>query len=85
MDKNEFIKYLNDIISKCEPINYEDWNRSWQFKKDVDLDSIDMVVSSKNNQITTISFIASITEKLCDSRLGFQLEDGIIKGVGWYE
>lgn len=44
----------------------------------------DLVFNDDDSGISTLSIIATITDCLCDERLGFMIEDdGLITGVCW--
>jgi hypothetical protein len=83
MDK--LIDLINDVIKNCEPIEYKDWNRKWKFKDGTDLSKFDIIVN-KDDEVSTLSLISTITELLCGKHLAFSVDEhGIIDGVKWYE
>lgn len=84
--KDEVVKVLNKMLELCEPITYDEFNIIIKAKNIGDLidyeeEYPEVGISSKG--ISTLSIIATITDILCDERLGFifNIDTGIIEGV----
>lgn len=82
LDKKQFLlDTLNAMIESCEPIYYDDFNKSYKQIDDK------LVAYEKTNTkagikyigdtfgISTLSLIATITDCLIDDRLAFVIED----------
>jgi len=94
MKKQELIATLNTMLTLCEPIKYDDFNKVMKAKdvkklRDVETRNQKIGIANfdkENEGISTLSIIATITDVLCDERLTFVIDQdtNVIKRVKWY-
>jgi len=89
----EVLKVVNKMISCCELIKYEDFNRAMKQKDNMleeaeqEDDRIGVSQLGSNLGISTLSIIATITAIAFDGkRLAFIVDDaGFLTGAKWWE
>jgi len=91
--KQQLIEQLNGMIERCEPINYDEFNKTVRSKNIEELRAYEKKnpkvglarYGTTREGISFLSMIATITDILTDDRLAFYVEkDRIIMGVVWY-
>ena len=96
--KDKLIKIVNDMISECQPIKYQEFNKFLPAKNAEELIKLEKIenkigITTLQNKddanqtwgITTLSVIATITDVLVDDRLCFEIDkDDNIVSVKWY-
>lgn len=95
--KDEIIDIFNKIIEACEPIKYEDFNKTIRGKpgkleeieKQDDRIGIRLMNYDDPDEgygISTLSLFATLTDICLTERLAFTVDDdGYIIGVQWYQ
>lgn len=87
--ENKLIDALNKMLSACDPIVYEDFNKTIKANDNEKLGNLEkeipeigIVEVGESFGITTLSLIATITDLLVGKRLGFVIDvDGEGKHV----
>ena len=96
-NSDKLLDILNTVISLVEPITYKDFNRNLKCLNDetkIKLRELEtkhnelglVGYDTKDEGISTLSLIATITDILCSKRLAFKInnETNIIEGFCWY-
>jgi hypothetical protein len=91
------LEIINNMISACKPMKYENFNVLLIGKEDgslkkleteenmVGIRPIDFNDESKGYCTSTLALIATLTDVLIGKRLSFVVDDnGYITGVEWY-
>lgn len=90
----KLVNVLNEMISNCEIIKYDEFNKVFKVKNKEQLRKLESEVpevgickyDTEDEEISTLSIIATITDILVGKRLAFSLEeDGTLSKVEWYK
>lgn len=81
--EDKLIEVINNMLKLCEPIKYEDFNRIVKAKNVDELRNYEKIepkvgiakYDTKDEGISTLSIIATITDILIGKRLAFSLDD----------
>ncbi len=81
-NKKNIIEYVNKIFQSVEPITYDEFNKKFEFKKDIDLNRLECIVT-RDDKLSHISLVVSIIEHLTGERIAFEIDDNtkVIKGI----